>query len=446
LRKTLRSLREMVPAKAAKNKTRKGREGKTYQKSNLQSPQLSDYDYALPEDKIAIHPLKERDLAKMLVYDANQNLIHSQFSKIGDYLPQSSLLVLNDTRVIHARLLFRKESGSKIEVFCLHPISPFTEINLAMQEASPQPSPEGEGEYTWQCMAGNQRKWKVDETLEMPLNNGGILRATLVEKMGRAVIVNFSWSPSELSFAAVLEMAGKMPLPPYIHREAEAEDETEYQTVFAKNDGAVAAPTAGLHFTETLLNDLRTNGIETEYVTLHVGSGTFQPVEHENVLEHPMHREQVMFSKKLIDKILSGKYKITATGTTVLRALESLYWFGNELETNPETSDFFIEKLQPYQSSSQIPLQKSMQNISNWMDQRSIDTLHGETEIFIFPPYKFMVCNALITNFHLPKSTLLMLVSAFIGDDWKRIYEVALENDYRFLSYGDGMLLIRSQG
>jgi len=406
----------------------------------MQSPQLSDYDYALREDRIAIHPLKERDSAKMMVYDENQNLIHSQFSKIVEYLAQNSLLVLNDTRVIHARLLFQKESGSKIEVFCLHPMAPFTEISLAMREASPQPSG-GEGKYTWQCMAGNQRKWKVGETLEMPLNDGGKLSATLVEKMGRAVIVNFSWTPSELPFAEVLEMAGKMPLPPYIHREAEAEDETEYQTVFAKNDGAVAAPTAGLHFTENLLNGLRTKGVETDYVTLHVGSGTFQPVEHENVLEHPMHREQVMFSKELMVKILSRNYKIIATGTTVLRALESLYWFGNQLETHPEASRFFIEKLQSYQSGSQVSLQKSMQNVLKWMDKKGIDTLHGETEIFIFPPYKFMVCNALITNFHLPKSTLLMLIAAFIGDDWKKIYKTALENDYRFLSYGDGMLL-----
>jgi len=403
----------------------------------LQSPHLSDYDYVLPKEKIAIHPLKERDLAKMLVYDINQNLIHSQFSKIGDYLPQNTLLVLNDTRVIHARLLFRKESGSKIEVFCLHPVSPFTEISLAMQVQE---------STTWQCMAGNQRKWKIGETLEMPLNDKGTLRATLVEKMGRAVIVNFSWTPAELAFSAVLEIAGKMPLPPYIHREAEAEDETEYQTVFAKNDGAVAAPTAGLHFTENLLHDLKAKGVETDYVTLHVGSGTFQPVAHENVLEHPMHREQVIFSKELIEKILSDRYQIIATGTTVLRALESLYWFGNELETHLEISEFFIEKLQPYQSGMKISLQKSMQNILNWMDHKHIDTLHGETEIFIFPPYKLMICNALITNFHLPKSTLLMLVAAFIGDDWKKIYELALENDYRFLSYGDGMLLFRSQG
>jgi len=416
----------------------------------LKGPKLSDYDYALPENRIAIHPLKDRDSAKMIIYDTDGALIHSQFSEIKNYLPKNSLLVLNDTRVIHARLLFGKESGSRIEVFCLHPVSPFTEISLAMKV---------QGIAVWQCMAGNQRKWKIGEMLKMPLNDGGELRATLVEKMGRAVVVNFSWEPAELSFAKVLEVAGKMPLPPYIHRETEVADEQDYQTVFAKNDGAVAAPTAGLHFTENLLNDLRNNDVETEYVTLHVGSGTFQPVEHENVLEHPMHREQVMYSIALIEKILSGNYKITATGTTVLRALESLYWFGNELESNLETKDFFIDKLQPYQSTvishqssvthnqpgSQVTLKKSMQNVLDWMNKNGIDILHGETEIFIFPPYKFMVCDALITNFHLPKSTLLMLVAAFIGDDWKKIYEVALEKDYRFLSYGDGMLLIRNE-
>jgi len=402
----------------------------------LLSPKLSDFDYELPEDRIAVHPLEKRDLAKMLVYNSDKSLINSQFKNLGKFLPENSLLVLNDTRVIHARLLFQKSSGSKIEVFCLHPILPHTDINLAMQAT---------GKATWQCMAGNQRKWKEGETLEMNFGTDGKLKATLGEKMGRAVIVNFTWTPAELSWSGVLEQAGKMPLPPYIHREAEAMDEADYQTVFAKTEGAVAAPTASLHFTDELLENLKNNGVNIEYLTLHVSSGTFQPVAHENVLEHPMHREQVVFSKELIEKILSRKYNIIAAGTTVLRALESLYWFGNKLDTNQETEHFFVEKLQPYQAEKHIPLEKSMQNILNWMHAREIDTLNGHTEIFVFPSYTFMVCNGLITNFHLPKSTLLMLISAFIGDDWKKIYKTALEHDYRFLSYGDGMVLFRDQ-
>ena len=402
----------------------------------MQSPQLSDFDYELPEDRIAIHPLDQRDMAKMLVYNPAHTMTHSQFRNLGDFLPENSLLVLNDTRVIHARLLFRKNSGSRIEVFCLHPVSPHSDINLAMQ---------AKGESTWQCMAGNQRKWKEGETLEMPFGTHGLLQATLIEKMGRAVIVKFSWTPAALSWSAVLEQAGKMPLPPYIHREAETIDEDEYQTVFAKHEGAVAAPTASLHFTDNLLENLKNQGVKIEYLTLHVSSGTFQPVAHENVLEHPMHREQIVFSKTLIEKILSGKHNIIAAGTTVLRALESLYWFGNELETKPETEFFFVHKLQPYQHSSNISLEKSLQNILDWMQIRGIDTLNGETEIFVFPAYTFMVCKGLITNFHLPKSTLLMLIAAFIGDDWKKIYNMALEKDYRFLSYGDGMILLRDQ-
>jgi len=398
-------------------------------------PKLSDYNYPLPEDRIAMHPLPERDAAKMMVYPGEaKDIVHTQFRNLADYLPADTLLILNDTRVVHARLLFQRHTGALVEVFCLHPVAPYTEMNLAMQVTSTT---------TWECMAGNQRRWKTGETLTMPMGNEGKLFAKLLEKKGREVIVEFSWEPTGMSWAQVLEKAGKMPLPPYIHREADAQDEEEYQTVFAKEQGAVAAPTAGLHITDVLLKKLTDKGIDTAYVTLHVGAGTFQPVEHENVLEHPMHKEQLMFSRELIEKLASDNKTVVALGTTAMRALESLYWFGHQLETAPNTESFFVRKLQPYEPGETITLTRAMQNILGWLNKHNKTTLTGETEIFIFPSYTFRVCNGLITNFHQPQSTLLMLVSAFIGEDWKKMYRIALENDYRFLSYGDGMLLMR---
>jgi S-adenosylmethionine:tRNA ribosyltransferase-isomerase len=399
----------------------------------LIAPRLSDYSSTLPENRIAMHPPAERDAAKMLVYDNANRIIHSQFKKLGSFLPENTLLVLNDTRVVHARLLFQRATGAAVEIFCLNPLLPYTEMNMAMQVT---------GSTTWECLAGNQKRWKIGETLTLPINHLGELHAKLKEKKRREVIVEFSWEPTNMRWAEVLEKAGKMPLPPYIHRDAEIIDEEDYQTVFAKQDGAVAAPTAGLHFTENLLEGLKNKGIQIAHVTLHVGAGTFQPVAHENVLEHPMHREQVIYEKPLIEKIASGKYSTVAGGTTSLRALESLYWFGNELETHPECKVFFVEKLQPYTGTSHVSLQQSMANILEWMAKKGLETLHGETEIFIFPGYDFKVCKGLITNFHQPQSTLLMLVSAFIGNTWKELYEIALDNDYRFLSYGDGMLLM----
>jgi len=380
-----------------------------------------------------MQPLSERDAAKMMVYNSSRIITHSHFKDLGQYLPKNTLLVLNDTRVVHARLLFQRATGAQVEVFCLHPISPFHEMNLAMQV---------KGATTWECLAGSQKRWKEAEVLTMHTVSGETLNAKLVEKKGREVIVEFSWQPEHLSWADILEHAGKMPLPPYIHRNANEEDEREYQTVFARNNGAVAAPTAGLHFTDNLLNQLRSKGIETANVTLHVGAGTFQPVEHENVLEHPMHREQMIFEKALIHKLSSEDHYVIAAGTTGLRALESLYWFGHSLHRNPDTDHFFVSKLQPYENEESITLSQSMQNILTWMKEKGLESLNGETEIFIFPGYKFRVCKGLITNFHQPQSTLLMLVSAFIGEDWKNIYKIALETDYRFLSYGDGMLLL----
>jgi S-adenosylmethionine:tRNA ribosyltransferase-isomerase len=398
------------------------------------SPKLSDYSYDLPEKRIAVHPIAERDAAKMLVYGPDRKIKHFTFKELPGFLPVNTILVLNDTRVVHARLIFLRDTGARVEVFCLHPVMPSTEMNIAMQVT---------GKTTWECLAGNQRRWKTGETLTLQIDASHTLGARLIEKRGREVLVEFSWQPTHITWSRILEMAGKMPLPPYIHRAVTSEDENDYQTVFAKQEGAVAAPTAGLHITENLLERLHDKGIRTANVTLHVSAGTFQPVENENVLEHPMHREQVIFDRELIELLASGDHYVVALGTTSLRALESLFWFGNKLQHQPDLATFFIEKLEPYQQSETVSLQTSMQNILKWMDKRQADSITGETEIFIFPGYDFKVCMGLITNFHLPQSTLLMLVSAFIGNEWKALYQSALDNDYRFLSFGDGMLLLR---
>ncbi|MGZ5243765.1 MAG: S-adenosylmethionine:tRNA ribosyltransferase-isomerase [Bacteroidia bacterium] len=398
------------------------------------SPKLSDYNYNLPEERIAQHPLSERDAAKLLVYHKG-GIAHSNFKKLPDFLPKNTLLVYNETQVVQARLHFTKSTGSRIEVFCLNPLQPFTEMSQAMQVR---------GETVWKCMVGNAKKWKADETLEMKLDDESILEATLICKDGRYAEVRFLWQPSEKTWAEILEIAGKIPLPPYINRSENASDSVEYQTVFAREKGAVAAPTAGLHFTENLLQELKKSGVEEARLTLHVGAGTFQPIEDEDVLAHPMHNEQIVFSKAFIQKLAQTERIIIPVGTTSMRALESLYWFGIQVIKLENVERFFVQKLEPYSYGEDVfPSRKeSLKAVLNWMNEHGLEQLWGQTEIFIFPPYEFKICQGLITNFHLPQSTLLLLVSAMIGDDWKRIYIEAITNDYRFLSYGDGSLLL----
>jgi S-adenosylmethionine:tRNA ribosyltransferase-isomerase len=393
---------------------------------------IGQYDYALPEESIAIYPLEERDSAKMLVYEQGR-ISHSIFKELPTYLPAESLLVFNNTRVVRARLFFRRSTGALIEVFCLKPLGPHKEISLAMKQKE---------SAVWECMAGNQKRWKEGETLSLDFG-AGVLNATLKKKIGREVEVEFRWSPPEMTFSEVLEHAGKIPLPPYIHREATEKDEEEYQTVYAKEGGAVAAPTAGLHFTDELIGRVKEAGAETLDITLHVSAGTFQPVEEADVRNHKMHDEQIIFTRASIQSLAESNRKIIAVGTTAMRALESLYWFGVKIE-NEGADEFFIEKLYPYSKNLQpLPRQESLSAILKWMEEKGIEELWGHTEIMIMPGYSFRMCEGLITNFHLPKSTLLMLIAAFIGDDWKRIYEEALSNNYRFLSYGDGSLLLR---
>jgi S-adenosylmethionine:tRNA ribosyltransferase-isomerase len=397
----------------------------------MQAPVLADYNYELPEDRIAKYPLHERDMAKLLIYHGGE-IKHKVFKDLADYLPDNSLLVFNNTRVVQARLFFKRNTGATIEVFCLKPLEPYTEISQAMQ---------AKGYAVWECMGGKQKRWKEGEiiTLELP---SGQLWAKLLEKDGRIVKVSFTW-PDTMSWAEVLEAAGHVPLPPYIDRTDNTEDKEEYQTVFAKEKGAVAAPTAGLHFTDALLEKLKQGGVAAAELTLHVGAGTFQPVEVEDVLQHPMHNEQITFDRAFIELIRDCDKKIIQVGTTSMRAMESLYWFACKIEEDSEIETFFIPKLYPYEYQGRLLSRKeAMQNVLSWMRIRSLDTIWGQTEIFIFPGNKFKMSDGLITNFHLPQSTLLMLVSALIGDDWKRIYAEAMEKDYRFLSYGDGSLLL----
>lgn len=394
---------------------------------------LSDYAYDLPEELIAQYPLAARDEARLLVYGSGR-ITHASFKEAGRFIPQNSLLVFNDTQVVQARLFFTRESGSVIEVFCLKPVAPHSEMSQAMQVR---------GSTVWECMIGNAKKWKEGLVLEKEIGGGALLKARLLRRDGRFGQVQFDWEPGDLTWSAILEKAGRIPLPPYIHREADANDSSEYQTVYAKHEGAVAAPTAGLHFTQELIREIEQKGIDTASVTLHVSAGTFQPIENEDVLEHPMHNEQVAVNRETIEK-LSKNDQVIAVGTTSARTLESLYWFGHKLLTHSDEAEFFIEKLYAYEYlKAELPtLHEAMEAILKWMDKRGLPQVWGRTEIFIFPGYKFQVCKGMFTNFHLSQSTLILLVAALIGEDWRKVYAEAIDEAYRFLSYGDGSLLI----
>ncbi len=391
---------------------------------------LNDYQYHLPEQRIAQHPLQERDGSKLLIY--NQGEIHHQkFRDIGQFLPNPCTLVFNDTKVIPARLFFKKETGALIEIFLLNPLSPSLDLQLALQ---------AHGQSTWSCMIGNRKRWKPTRKLKLSLeiNERSVLLAARQLSEDQ---VELKWEPADLTFAEILEAAGRIPLPPYMKRSPIDEDFDRYQTVYSQVKGAVAAPTAGLHFTDQLLESLAAQGVHTEYLTLHVGAGTFQPIKASKVQDHTMHGEQMIVSKRNIEALLQAE-NLVAVGTTSLRTLESLYWYGVKLKAGLG-DDFFIEKLLPYHYHKDLPsFQQAMKAIQHYMRDKETEVLQGTTEIFIFPPYQMRSCQGLITNFHLPGSTLILLVAAFVGDSWREIYTTALEKDYRFLSYGDASLLL----
>ena len=396
-----------------------------------------DFEYELPDERIARFPLEPRDSSKLLVFDAatEPQISHHIFRELPQFLDSSWRIFFNNTKVIPARLFFRKDSGALIEIFLLQALQP-AEISQMMQARH---------RVSWACAVGNLKRWKNNAVLERELvteKGKVIFRAFLTDRESQRVY--FEWN-TDHTFAEIIAKIGEMPLPPYLKREVQAEDISQYQTVYSQHEGAVAAPTAGLHFTPELIQKLDNQGIKIDYLTLHVGGGTFQPIKTENVLEHPMHSEQVVITRQNIANLLEGK-KIVAVGTTSLRSLESLFWYGMKLEQNQETI-FKIEKLFPYEipDNEMISLEKSMKNVLAYMDRKQMDTLIGETEIMIIPSYQFRVCEALITNFHLPSTTLMMLIGAFVGSKWREIYASALANDYRFLSFGDGSLLFRTK-
>lgn len=400
---------------------------------------IENYNYPLPDNRIAKYPLEERDKSKLLLYK-DGDIRETQFLHIGDYLPKDTLLVYNNTKVIQARLLFHKSTGAKIEVFCLEPLLPHDyQLNLSSVTGC-----------RWKCMVGNLKKWKQGDLSRTFVISGQVftLRASLVATQGNVHHIDFTWDAPNTSFSEILDAIGVLPIPPYLNRETEERDKTTYQTVYSHIKGSVAAPTAGLHFTTELLQRLRTMGVETTELTLHVGAGTFQPVKTADANQHTMHTEIITVPKACLQNILHKLGHICAVGTTSMRTLESLYYIGVRLSNTPKEEwkdlSIHVQQFEPYTICSELSARESIQNLIEYLDVTQQNTLHAETQIMIKPGYVFRIVDILITNFHQPKSTLLLLVSAFIGEDWRRVYRYALENDFRFLSYGDSSLLFRN--
>ena len=412
--------------------------------SNVQNINIAEYDYPLPDERIAKYPLAERDASKLLIYNGNvethgrASLQEDHFRNIGNYLPEKSVLVFNETKVVRARLQFVKESGAAIEIFCLEPITGNGDYQLAFSAGSP---------VEWHCLVGNSRRWK-NGFLTMPLkinNKDVILYAERLEKNDAYSVIRFSWEPAEISFAEVLEHAGEIPLPPYLHREAEPSDRDRYQTVFAKYEGSVAAPTASLHLTKPLIAKLKEQGHTIEEVTLHVGAGTFRPVATDTIGEHEMHSESIIVKRQTIEHLHKNIGRtIIPVGTTSMRTIESVYWIGVMLlEQGFEERNLHVNQWFPYQDREKLPSAKeSLEAILKYLDMHHLEALHATTALMIAPSCPIMLTKALITNFHQPKSTLLLLVSALIGDKWKEAYQFALDHGFRFLSYGDSCLFI----
>jgi len=396
---------------------------------------IEDYTYPLPDERIAKYPLEERDASKLLIYKDGV-ITEDIYRNISAHIPSRALMVFNQTKVVNARLLFKKPSGSVIEVFCLAPHSRYTDIQTAMLQ---------KGKVEWECLVGGASKWKQGMVLQM-IHHGPpfTLSARIVERNQGSYILGLKWDDDKLTFAEVLHYAGKVPLPPYLHRDADIGDESRYQTVFAKEEGSVAAPTAGLHFTGKVMEILASNNIETMFVTLHVGAGTFKPVKSPTMEEHDMHAEWIEVGYNAVQQLANAPdRKIVAVGTTSLRTLESLYWIGNRL-FNGEAIDFqgiAVNQWDPYEPIKTCSTKEALQAVLDYMRSNQVDVLVTRTRILIAPGYTFRVVNGLVTNFHQPQSTLLLLVAAMIDEDWRRVYDYAMDNGYRFLSYGDGCLL-----
>lgn len=397
---------------------------------------IKDYNYELPDTRIAKYPLEERDQSKLLEF-RDSCITEHIFRDLPGLLPDNAIMVFNDTKVVPARLHFRRESGASIEVFCLEPHLP-VEYNVNFAST---------GQCEWKCIVGNVKKWKGDVLrLDNPDGDESVslmnLRAELVERQGETSIVRFLWD-NGAAFSAVLEACGRIPIPPYLNRDTESIDSERYQTLYAKYRGSVAAPTAGLHFTDAVLEAIRNRGIDTETVCLHVGAGTFLPVKSDNVAEHRMHREPFSVSLDFLMKLRHGGHQVIAVGTTSVRTLESLYYVGVGIIEEGEAKD--VDQWAPYAREYDYSLEESLDAIIDYLKARGETSLRVGTRIIIVPGFRFRVVDVLVTNFHQPQSTLLLLISAFIGGEWKPVYEYALAHSFRFLSYGDSSLLFRAE-
>ena len=396
---------------------------------------ISEFNYPLPDERIAKFPLSNRDESKLLVYCQGE-VSEDRFTSLPDYLEPGEMMVFNNTKVIQARLHFRKETGALIEVFCLEPIAP-NDYVLSFQQTK---------KCSWLCMVGNLKKWK-EGTLKREVEVKGktiTLSATRGECRGTSHWIDFEWDDDSLTFADVLEAVGELPIPPYLNRETQESDKQTYQTVYSKIKGSVAAPTAGLHFTERVLKALDEKGIDREELTLHVGAGTFKPVKSEEIEGHEMHTEYISVNKGTIEKLIAHGGKTIAVGTTSVRTLESLYYIGILIHLNPEANqeELHVKQWMPYEPHPALTPVESLQNILDYLNRNNMEALHTSTQIIIAPGYEYKIVKKIVTNFHQPQSTLLLLVSAFVKGDWKKIYDYALSHDFRFLSYGDSSLLI----
>ena len=402
--------------------------------TNIKDIRIEEYNYPLPDERIAKHPLTERDKCKLLVRDSNGNISEHIFAEIPDLLPDNSMLIYNNTRVINARLRFRKgDGGALIEIFCLEPVEP---RDYAVSFASTS-------QCSWLCFVGNSKRWKQGSlSLDVEINDAIItLNATRINKEGNASVVMFSWDNSEVTFAQIIEAAGEIPIPPYLNRSTEESDSSDYQTVYSHIDGSVAAPTAGLHFTDDVLNTISQRGIPRRELTLHVGAGTFQPVKSENIGEHEMHSEFIAVPRTLIEELASTERDVIAVGTTSVRTLESIYHIGCLLYQGLPANE--LPQWYPYSDNHpHLSVNDSLNAILRHLDETGEDRLIASTRVIIAPGYKYQIVKGIITNFHQPQSTLLLLVSAFVDGDWKAMYDFALEKNFRFLSYGDASLLL----
>ena len=406
---------------------------------NEYSNSIISFDYHLPDEKIAYFPVEPRDSSKLLIYK-KQTITESFYSELYHHLPEDSLLVFNNTKVIEARLIFEKSNVVKIELFCLAPAYETMDISAVMLQKN---------KVLWKCMIGGAKKWK-DEilTLNFESNKSNhILSAKKIQQNNFENIIEFAWDDNDLTFAEVLHAVGKIPLPPYIKRNVTIADHENYQTIYALKDGSVAAPTAGLHFTESMFDNLKKNKINTSYLTLHVGAGTFMPIKTDSIDDHIMHEEFIEISKDLILLLLQQTNQNTiAVGTTSLRSLESLYWIGVKIIETPKIrmNELVIQQWDAYQLPQNISKKQALESVLNWMNKNDRNTLLSKTQLMIKTDYKIRMVDAIITNFHQPQSTLLLLISAFVGNDWRKIYDYALNHEFRFLSYGDGCLLWNS--